>query len=377
MKGAKKMSFWPVVLGLVGLGSIAGAIYMIWSTARFPSIRNLAHGNRLLLVIIPTAIVAGLFALCALTMSFMNAAVVFIHFAIFRLLFGLAGLIANKVSGTSDSRITFYWQGWGSFVLSVLYLCTAFFLCHHVWVKTYDITTDKAVGNLKIAMFADSHIGTTFDGEGFAKQMERINAENPDIVFIVGDFVDDGSNREDMIRACEALKELDAPYGVWYVHGNHDKGYYSSARRGFSSTDLRIQLRKNGVKVMEDTVEIAGGKIAVVGRNDKSSGDRKQISELVDGIEDDKYIIVLDHQPSDYEAESASKADLVLSGHTHGGQLIPITYVGEWTGQNDRTYGYEKINRTDFIVTSGISDWELKFKTGAKSEYVIINVNGR
>ena len=368
------MSFWLVVLSLVGIAGIAGVIYLIWSTGRFEGIRKLAHGSRILQVIIPAVIVAGIFAVCTLTMSIMNAAVVFIHCAIFRLLFGIAGLIVNKVT---DKEIHFYWQGWGALVVSIVYLCIAFFLCHHVWVKTYDLTTDKAVGKLKIAMFADSHIGTTFDGEGFAKQMERINAENPDIVFIVGDFVDDGSNREDMIRACEALKELDAPYGVWYVHGNHDKGYYSSARRGFSSTDLRIQLRKNGVKVMEDTVEIAGGKIAVVGRNDKSSGDRKQISELVDGIEDDKYIIVLDHQPSDYEAESASKADLVLSGHTHGGQLIPITYVGEWTGQNDRTYGYEKINRTDFIVTSGISDWELKFKTGAKSEYVSINVNGR
>ena len=73
--------------------------------------------------------------------------------------------------------------------------------------------------------------------------------------------------------------------------------------------------------------------------------------------------------------EAASAADLVVSGHTHGGQLFPATYVGEWFGINDRTYGHENRNGTDFIVTSGISDWEIQFKTGTKSEYVMIDVN--
>lgn len=368
------MSFWMMVFSLVTIASIAGAVYMIWSTGRFEGIKKLAHGSKVLQIIIPTVIVAGLFGICVAAMSFMNAAVVFIHFAIFRVIFGIAGMIVNKVS---DRQIHFYWQGWGSLVLSIVYLCIAFFLCHNVWMKTYDITTDKNIGNLKIAMFADSHIGTTFDGDGFAKQMEKIKEQKPDIVFIVGDFVDDGTKRDDMIAACEALKEMDAPYGVWYVFGNHDRGYSNSAVRGFSSNDLIIQLKKNGVKVMNDTVSIIDDRIAVVGRYDRSFGNRKQISELVDDIPDDKYIIVLDHQPADYEAEAATKADLVLSGHTHGGQLIPITHVGEWTGQNDKVYGHERINGTDFIVTSGISDWELKFKTGTKSEYVIVNVNRR
>ena len=78
-----------------------------------------------------------------------------------------------------------------------------------------------------------------------------------------------------------------------------------------------------------------------------------------------------------YEKESETDADLVLSGHTHGGQFFPVTYVGEWIGANDRTYGYEERNDTEFIVTSGISDWEILFKTGTKSEYVIIDITRR
>ena len=93
------------------------------------------------------------------------------------------------------------------------------------------------------------------------------------------------------------------------------------------------------------------------------------------GIKKDKYIIVLDHEPNDYNNEAATSADLVLSGHTHGGQLFPVTLLVDWFNINDRTYGYEKRNGTEFIVTSGISDGQIIFKTGTKSEYVIIDIS--
>ena len=85
-------------------------------------------------------------------------------------------------------------------------------------------------------------------------------------------------------------------------------------------------------------------------------------------------MIVMDHQPHDYKNEADANVDLVLSGHTHGGQLIPINIIGELIKANDKTYGYEKRGETNFIVTSGISDWAVDFKTGCKSEYVVIDV---
>ena len=88
-------------------------------------------------------------------------------------------------------------------------------------------------------------------------------------------------------------------------------------------------------------------------------------------------MIVLDHQPTDYAAEAAAEVDLVLSGHTHGGQIIEMKLASLLMGANDRTYGTEKREKTDFIVTSGIADWAIKFKTGTKSEYCIVNIVGR
>lgn len=81
-------------------------------------------------------------------------------------------------------------------------------------------------------------------------------------------------------------------------------------------------------------------------------------------------MIVIDHQPADYQNESEANVDLVLSGHTYGGQFIPNPYLS----QNNSVYGLKSINKTNFIVTSGLSDWEIKMKTGCFSEYAIINL---
>jgi predicted MPP superfamily phosphohydrolase len=136
-------------------------------------------------------------------------------------------------------------------------------------------------------------------------------------------------------------------------------------------------LKENGVHVMGDSCQLVDDRLYIAGRLDSMLSDRKSMDELIEGTDDSKYTIVLDHEPNAYDEEASSAADLVVSGHTHGGQLFPFNEVGVIFGANDRTYGYERRNGTDFIVTSGISDWALKFKTGTKSEYVIINIKGK
>ena len=112
----------------------------------------------------------------------------------------------------------------------------------------------------------------------------------------------------------------------------------------------------------------------MVGRQDKEVKDRIDAITLTKDLDKNKYIIMLDHQPNDYDNETMSGADLVLSGHTHGGQLIPLGQFGLLLGSNDKIYGMEKRDNTTFIVNSGISDWAIKFKTGTVSEYVVIDV---
>ncbi len=264
--------------------------------------------------------------------------------------------------------------------ITTVYLICGWFLANHVWREAYSVETKKAVGSLRIVQFADSHVGNTFSGEGFQRWVDDMQAENPDIVVITGDFVDDDTSKEDMEAACAALGTLRTTYGVYYVFGNHDKGYYGPAYRGYSGNDLIVELEKNGVTVLEDEIVLLGDQFYLIGRQDRSQDQmgmpRATMAELTADLDPDKYSIVLDHQPYDYEAQVASGVDLVLSGHTHGGQLMPFNPMGEWMGLDDKRYGLERRGSTDFIVTSGISDWAIQFKTGCKSEYVVVDIQG-
>ncbi len=117
----------------------------------------------------------------------------------------------------------------------------------------------------------------------------------------------------------------------------------------------------------------------VIGRRDAGYGgsDRESASDLISDLDKKKYMIMLDHQPTDYEAEADAGVDLVLSGHTHGGQLWPLEYIQPLMSENDNVRGHERLKNTDFIVTDGISDWAIYFRTGCRSEFVIIDVDGK
>ncbi|MBQ8967260.1 metallophosphoesterase [Ruminococcus sp.] len=360
---------WLIILGAAVAALVAGAIYMVIAVGRFGGIKALSGDKKWLRNLISFACIAAVFLIVSISLSPVNAAVVFLHEVLFFLAFGGIMRIVGHFTGKETAV---YWQWWLAIGTSVIYLAVGYYLLHHVWQTDYSLKSEKPV-SLKIAMFADSHIGTTFDGEGFAEHMKTIEAQHPDIVLLPGDFVDDGSKKADMLRACEALGKMNVKYGVWYSYGNHDEGLMNS--RDFTAAELEQALRDNGIHILSDEYELVDDSFYVVGRKDSSLGERKNMDELLEGVDTSKYIIVLDHEPNDYDNEAASSADLVVSGHTHGGQLFPVTYVGELFGINDRTYGYENRNGTDFIVTSGISDWEIQFKTGTKSEYVIADVN--
>lgn len=267
--------------------------------------------------------------------------------------------------------------------MTVLYLGVGWIQANCVWQTNYSVTTTKSVGTLRIALLTDAHIGTTFDGAEFADHLARIQEQKPDILVIVGDFVDEDTSKEDMLAACRALKDVYTTHGIFFVFGNHDKGRYSDGRRGYDGAELAAELEKNGVTVLQDESVLIDDRFYLVGRQDASEeldfgGSRATAAELLSGLEKDRFSILLDHQPQDYTAEAAAGADLVLSGHTHGGQMIPIVQLLRWFHiGTDCVYGMEHRGDTEFVVSSGISDWALRFKTGCRSEYVIIDVAGR
>lgn len=312
--------------------------------------------------------------LSTLLLSFVNAIIIILHIAVFWLITDLILWVIRKFK--KDLKLKkLCLSGILAFSITAVYLSIGAYLCYHVFETKYDITTTKNIEPIRVGLIADSHTGTTFNGVGLGEELQKLQAANPDVLIVSGDLVDDSTTFEDMINTCASLGNFKCRYGVYYVFGNHDRGYYAAERRGYDEQRLVDELIKNNVKVLKDDVVYITDNVVLIGRDDASARHRRNIADLVSDIPSEKYMIVLNHQPNDYDNEAAANVDLVLSGHTHGGQLFPATHVGEWIGANDATYGYSKRDNTDFIVTSGISDWEIKFKTGCASEYVIIDIN--
>ena len=375
---------WRIIFGFFSVAAIAGIIFLWNRFTKFGIVKKLANGKKwksALIALIPIAIF-GLFML----ISLINTVIVMVHMSIVWLFAELIALVIRKIKNNKDKYIEKkeiktkykpYMVGIIVLCIEICYFTTGWFLAHHVTETDYHVTTSKNVGTegLRVALIADSHVGATFDADGFKKHLEKIEAAKPDILVIAGDFVDDGTTREDMLNACEALGEFQCPYGKYFVYGNHDKGYY--AKKNFTSTELYWALYRADVTVLQDRAVLVDDRFYVVGRRDRSEQDHKNMSELMKDLDTDKYVIVVDHQPTDYEAEAAAGCDLVLSGHTHGGQMIEMKLAAYLMKANDRIYGLEKRDNTTFIVTSGIGDWEIDFKTGTKAEFCIIDIENQ
>lgn len=363
---------WIAIFTLAALFTVAGMIYLSSRVYGFAFLQKLISRKRLRLIF-SALVVIEVFLILLVSLGIINAVISFLILVVFWLLSDLIFFIIAKIR---KRKFKLRWSAIPALASAIIYLTVGWFAAHNVDVTSYEIYTDKQVGQLKILMFADAHIGSTFDGEGFARQVERMQQTNPDAVIIAGDYVDDDTAKKDMEEACAALGALKTTYGVYFAFGNHDKGYYDS--RDFSGDDLIYELEKNNVTVLQDEAVLIDNRFYIVGRCDSSEnvrgGGRKDIAELTAPLDKDLFTVVINHQPTDYENETAAGVDLVLSGHTHGGQMFPLTAVMGLISSNDRIYGYEKRENTQFIVTSGISDWALKFKTGTKSEFVVIDI---
>ena len=355
-----------IMLFLIILLIIFIIYYIVKRFQKFSFIKNI--NNKLLKFIISILPILILFLL----FNFVNFAVIIIHLAIFML---LSELIIKLIKMKNKKEFNRYYAGITGILLTIVYLGLGAYLDYHVNYTYYEIKSAKEIGdNFRIIQISDSHIGATFDGNGFKKHMEKLKSVESDIVVVTGDFVDDDTTKEDMIDSVKALSILNPKYGIYMISGNHDKGYFNT--RNFTYDDMKEELNKYNIKLLEDEIIEINDYISLIGRKDRSDKDRKSIDELVSNLNSSKYIIDLNHQPNDYKNEM-NKVDLVLSGHTHGGQLFPLGYIGLLMGSNDEFYGLHKRENTNFIVNSGISDWAIDFKTGTFSEIGIIDIKSQ
>lgn len=233
------------------------------------------------------------------------------------------------------------------------------------------VTTDKSLSKpLKIVMMSDLHLGYHNPRKELARWVDMVNAENADMVLIAGDIIDMSMRPLIDERMAEEFRRLNAP--VYACLGNHEY---------FSGEPLAQQFyREAGIHLLRDTCEMVGD-VCIIGRDDRMNPHRKSIGKLMAEVDSlysvnhspsKTFTILLDHQP--YHLEQAERAgiDFQLSGHTHYGQVWPISWIED--NMYECAYGSHQRGKTHYYVSSGIGIWGAKFRIGTHSEYVVMKV---
>lgn len=236
-------------------------------------------------------------------------------------------------------------------------------------IRNYDIKLGKksSLDKLNVVLISDVHLGYFNDNKKFEKNVQRINNLNPDIVVIAGDLFDQNfAALQNNNETRNLFAQIKSKYGVYLCFGNHDSGQ--------TYNDMKNFIKSTNVKLLEDEVVSFDNKFAIAGRRDLTpmgfSGEVRD-KNWNQGINKDLPLIVLEHQPiyKDYD----STTDLILSGHTHKGQVFPFNLVTKRVFVND--YGYKKLeNGIHTVVTCGLGTWGPPTRLGSKNEIVQINV---
>ncbi len=229
---------------------------------------------------------------------------------------------------------------------------------HHKKRVELNLTTTKTLRKpLKLVMLSDLHLGYHNPRTELHRWVDMINAEQPDYVLIAGDIIDMSMRPLLEENMAEEFRRIKAP--VYACLGNHE--FYAGV------PEAHQFYLAAGIHLLVDEAAVVDSSLVVVGRDDRTNLHRMPIDELVTNR--DLYTIVLDHQPYNLERAEAAGVDFQLSGHTHRGQVWPISWI------TDRLYecswGSHQRGATQYYVSSGIGIWGGKFRIGTQSEYVV------
>lgn len=244
------------------------------------------------------------------------------------------------------------------FVMVGLFTYGYFHYMHKVR-QPLEMTTSKALDRpLKLVMLSDLHIGYHNRVGELNRWIDLINQEHPDLVLIGGDIIDGHMRPLIDEGMASAFHRLQAPAVACL--GNHE--YYSGI------DDAVRFYHEAGITLLRDSAITIDG-INIVGRDDRTNPRRKSVKELTAGLDKQRYTILLDHQPYHLEAAQQAGIDFQLSGHTHYGQVWPISWIEDAIYED--AWGPLQKGGTQYFVTSGIGIWGGKFRIGTRSEYLV------
>lgn len=231
-------------------------------------------------------------------------------------------------------------------------------------VKEVEILSDKISQDKKIVLLTDIHIHRVISPEKVRQIVERTNALEPDIILLAGDIIDDDIGIVGETAAL--LKGLKAKDGIYFVSGNHE--FYSGYR------DSLVQMKKLGFKTIENSgVDL--GDLFIAGIPDWRTSQRLGLifdtQTAFAKAKPEQYKILMSHTPFDMGQDN--HFDLVVSGHTHGGQIFPFHILSAL--HNKYLAGLYNIdNNAQIYVSRGAGQWGPQMRFLAPSEITLIKL---
>ncbi len=219
----------------------------------------------------------------------------------------------------------------------------------------------QAASGYVIAQISDVHVGPTL-GRGFVEDVVReTNALNPDLIAITGDLVD--GTVEQLRDQVEPLRGLKARDGVYFVTGNHE--YYSGADDWVAYLQtLGIRVLRNEHVQIRDVFELAGVDDYSAARMLPHHG--QDVAKALSGRNPDHALVLLAHQPKSFKEAGPAGVDLQLSGHVHGGQMVPFNWVTYF--EQPFVAGLYRENQSWIYVSEGTGYWGPPMRVGTRSE---------
>ena len=259
---------------------------------------------------------------------------------------------------------TYFHENWAA-TLSI----TGFLIVIFAWGNIHynnkvrvpmELSTDKPLAkDYKIVMMSDLHLGYHNRRAEFARWVDKVNAEHPDLILIAGDIVDKSIRPLMEENVAEEFHRLEAP--VYACLGNHE--FFSSKPKA------KEFMAAAGIHLLQDSCVSIDSCIYLIGRDDRMNPSRKTLKDLLANAPKNQYTIVLDHQPYHLEETAECGIDFQLSGHTHRGQVWPISWITD--ALYECSWGPYQRDHTHYYISSGIGLWGGKFRIGTQSEYVV------
>jgi predicted MPP superfamily phosphohydrolase len=228
-----------------------------------------------------------------------------------------------------------------------------------------------ALDGLRIVTFSDGHLSAMSSRGRFERLVEIVNAQQPDVVAIVGDLVD--GELSELRDEVAPLADLVSEQGVYFVTGNHEYFVDTTAwLRHLPTLGVQV-LRNERVPILR-----GGASVDLAGIDDRTAissgvpGHGADLDTALDGRDDAVPVVLMAHQPVQVEQAAAAGVGLQLSGHTHGGQLWPFDYAVRL--DQPAVQGISRVGDTQLYVTTGAGFWGPPMRIGARPEVAVVEL---